>query len=263
MGVDDTNDQEQQPPRAQSASDAFGFGPLGGIEALTSLQRQGLAAASEVAERFTSMLGGFDPWAFTTPSDQTGNGSTARDASDGDPEGAAETGDRSEPESFGDLRANIARGFDMYSRMFQTTFEAWADMVEDQIQDRGIQLRPDAADDGVATGPAGGTATGDLWLHNHTSETVGPLHLIATPGFAANGQTIGPAEITIAPNAIEVAPESSSRINVSIDITGQVPGVLHVLILVNELPDEALPLRVVITDPDNPHNSDASDDLTT
>lgn len=238
MAGDEANEHEPA-AEAHAEPNPMSFGPLGSFEALTNLQRQGIAAASEVAERFTQMLGGFDQWAPRPPSDDMADPASGGESSVGGP---------SDTESLGDLRASVARGFDLYSRMFQQTFESWADMVEDRMRDRGIRLGSEATDDAVAVGVAGSIASGELWLHNHTTEAVGPLHLIATPGFAADGRTVSPAAIRLDPPVADVGPESSLRIEVTVDLAGVDPGPLHAMVLVRDLPDEALPLRILAHD---------------
>lgn len=223
-----------------------GFGPLsGGFQTFTEFQRQGIAAATEVAERFTAMLdgfsGGFEQWSTNgTARGEPGAAEPDVDAQDPDGDGA----------DIGELRAAVARSVDLYTRMFQNTFEAYADMVEGRMRARGVRIGAGAGDGAVADGVAGEVATGSLWVHNDTGEAAGPLNLRMSAAESAAGGHIAADHMTLEPDQVEVAAGSSVAVQFTADLTDVAAGHYHALVLVQEEPADSLPLAIVVHEPD-------------
>ena len=231
-GDDDSNEEPTGEP-SDHAGASPGFGPLsGGFQAFTDMQRQGIAAATEVAERFTAMLDGFNGFGPLTGDRPVDAEDDPADETDGD------TG-------MGDLRASVARSVDLYTRLFQNTFEAYADMVEGRMRARGVRIGADNADTASAIGPAGGVAVGQLWVHNDTDEPVGPLHLRVTGAEAASGAHVEAASLAVEPAEVEVPAGSSVAVGVAADLSEVEAGHYHAFVLISEEPQDALPLVIV------------------
>lgn len=229
--IDEPNDDAADATGGANA----GFGPLsGGFQAFTDMQRQGIAAATEVAERFTAMLDGFN-----------GFGPLTADRPEGRADGATPDDDAGGA-GIGDLRASVARSVDLYTRLFQNTFEAYADLVEGRMRARGVRVGADATDAAAAVGPTGGVATGQLWVHNDTSEAVGPLTLRITAAESATGGRIAESSLAIEPARVEAGAGSSVAVGIAADLAGVEPGHYHALVLIEQEPEDALPVVIVV-----------------
>jgi hypothetical protein len=102
-----------------------GFGPFHALGTLTDVQLRGMETASEVIKGFIEFL---DVGAPPRPADP-----------DVAPMNDHEPG-------FAQLRINVARALDLYTDLVRRSFESYADLVEQTLRARGVQLN--GADDG-------------------------------------------------------------------------------------------------------------------
>jgi hypothetical protein len=204
------------------------FGPFEALSSLTEVQRRGMDAAAQVVEGFLSALEGHQ----APPADA-----------------AAGPGEGLEP-GFAQLRTSVARALDLYSELVRRSFEGYADLVEQRLRDRGVGLHGTGPGPGELTvqGPSGATAAGTVWLHNTTDEPASAV-LRLTALTAHDGPTVPGTAGRFDPAETRIAPGASMSTRLAVGLAGVSPGVYRGHVLAEGLPEAALPLRLVVTDP--------------
>ncbi len=193
----------------------------------SALEREGIAAATQVAERLASLLD------LGSPQADPGAGFSA-------------PGDPADPPNLADLRATVGRSLDLYTRILQSTFEAYADLVEQRLRARGIRLGVGEAESATASGASEAVAAGELWISNDTDGSSGPLRLFVTDGTSSSGAQLDRERVTLDPVEVHLEPASAIPVTVSVDLAGVEPGLYHAFVLVESLPADFLPLTVVV-----------------
>jgi len=204
-----------------------GFGPFHALGTLTDVQRRGMETASQVIKGFIEFL---DVEAPPRPADPD----IANDQEAG----------------FAQLRINVARALDLYTDLVRRSFESYADLVEQTLRARGVQLN--GADDGqpgrlTVQGTAGAQATGTLWMHNTTD---GPASAVLrlTDLTAHDGRVVPACAGRFEPPALNVGTGASLSASLTLALGDAEPGVYLGHVLAGGLPDVALPVRLVVTD---------------
>jgi hypothetical protein len=219
--------QEDQRRRTTDDRARASFGPFDPLSAISELQAQGIRAASDIAQRLTDLL---DSAVSPPRADAPGPHANGR-------------------ASIRDLRGAVGRLIDLYGDVFQRTFDAYADLLEERAR-MGPHL------DGGATGVVqvevttnGGVRSGtsELWLGNGTDATTSGLRVMSTAFVGADG-CVPAASVILSPSVVDsLAPGAAARVAVSVEIDpGVPPGYYHGYVLVPELPGEALPLRLLV-----------------
>jgi hypothetical protein len=219
--VEANGDRGPQPPN--------GFGAFEALTTLTDVQRRGMDAASQVINRFIDVLGVEPP----------------------PPPASADT----EPVNnhvpdFAQLRTSVARALDLYTDVVRRSFESYADLMEQTLRARGVQLgAAEEAPTGllVIQGPAGAQATGIVWLHNTTNLRASAT-LRLTDLTAHDGLVVPACASSFEPGAVNIGPGASVSARLALMLGDAEPGVYRGHVLAGGLPDAALPVRLVVTD---------------
>ena len=206
-----------------------GFGPFQALPALTDVQRRGMDAASQVIKGFIDLLDMQPPLQPADPDIEPVNGHQP---------------------GFAQLRTSVARALDLYNDLVRRSFESYADLMEQTLRARGVQLH--ATDDGQATlltvqGIAGAQAKSTVWLHNTTDRPASAV--LRLTGLTAHDGLVVPASAgRFEPTAVHIAPGASVSTRLALALGDVAPGVYRGHVLAGGLPDAALPVRLLVTD---------------
>jgi hypothetical protein len=200
------------------------FGPFQALTALTDVQRLGLDAATEVVRGFADLLDIQPP----TP----------------DPADGREPANGREPD-LAQLRVIVARALDLYSDLVRRSFEGYADLMDQTLRSRGVQL--DSADGGLLTlqGAAGARATGTVWMHNTTEQRSSAEPRLTD--LASHDGRVTPASAgRFQPTVLTIEPGASASATLEMALGNVAPGVYRGHVLARGLPDVALPVRLLV-----------------
>ena len=199
------------------------FGPFQALTALTDAQRRGLDAATQVVRGFADLLD-------TQPS----------------PDPAASTGPANGHEpGLAQLRVTVARALDLYADLVRRSFEGYADLMDQALRSRGVEL--DSADGGLLTlqGAAGARATGTVWMHNTTAQQASAVPRLTD--LASHDGLVVPASAgRFQPEVLTIEPGASTSATAEVDRGDVAPGVYRGHVLARGLPDVALPVRLLV-----------------
>jgi hypothetical protein len=205
------------------------FGPFQALTALTDVQRRGLDAATQVVREFADLLDA-RPSPDTQPSPDP--------AGDGGPVNGNEPG-------LAQLRVTVARALDLYADLVRSSFEGYADLMDQMLRSRGVEL--DSVSGGLLTlqGAAGARATGTVWVHNTTAQRASAApHLT---GLASHDGRVVPASAgRFQPTALTIGPRASMSATMEVDLGDVAPGLYRGYVLARGLPDAALPVRLLV-----------------
>lgn len=209
------------------------FGPFQALTALTDVQRLGLDAATEVVRGFADLLDSQPPG---TPSP----------APAGDEKLATgeEPANGHEPD-VAQLRVIVARALDLYSDLVRRSFEGYADLMDQTLRSRGVQL--DSGPGGLLTlqGAAGVRATATVWMHNTTAQPASAEPRL-TSLASHDGRTVPASAARFQPAVLTIGPGASTSATVEVALGHVLPGVYHGHVLARGLPDVALPVRLLV-----------------
>jgi hypothetical protein len=205
------------------------FGPFQALTALTDAQRRGLDAATQVVRDFVDLLD-TQPPSDTQPSSDPADG---MGSVNGHEPGLTQ------------LRVTVARALDLYADLVRRSFEGYADLMDQMLRSRGVELG--SADGGLLTlqGAAGARATGTVWMHNTTARraSVTP-HL--TDLASHDGRAVPASAGRFQPAALTIEPSASTSATVEVVLGDIVPGVYRGYVLARGLPEVALPVRLLV-----------------
>jgi hypothetical protein len=197
---------------------------------LSDVQRRGIATAMDAFDRLIDELDGID-------------GSPRR--ADAGLAGA----DRDGPTDLPQLRAAVARTFDVYADLFRRTLELYADVVETVLRSgRQAALPADATDGEVALAGAPGTeAVAAVWIHNRTTAPVDDIVLRMTDLTAHDGRRIAASAASFAPPRLAMGSAASRSSSLSVRVPrSAVPGTYVGHVLATGLPGAALAVSLVV-----------------
>ena len=228
--------------RAMNRGDADGragpqrpdsFGPFQALTALTDVQRLGLDAATEVVRGFADLLDSQPPGPPPAP-DPAGD---EKSANGGEPANGHEP-------DLAQLRVIVARALDLYSDLVRRSFEGYADLIDQTLRSRGVQL--DSGPGGLLTlqGAAGIRATATVWMHNTTARAASAEPRL-TDLASHDGRRCRPRR----PLPAGGADDRARRQHIGDGRGGPrhaAPGVYHGHVLARGLPDVALPVRLLV-----------------
>ena len=211
------------------------FGPFQALTALTDVQRRGLDAATQVAREFADLLDmqpspGMQPSPDVQPS--------PGQADDGGPVNGSEPG-------LAQLRVTVARALDLYADLVRSSFEGYADLMDQMLRSRGVEF--DSARGGFLTlqGAAGARAIGTVWMHNTTARRASAVPRLTD--FASHDGRVVPASAgCFQPAALTIGPGASTSATVEVLLGDVAPGVYRGYVLARGLPDAALPVRLLV-----------------
>jgi len=199
------------------------FGPFQALTALTDAQRRGLDAATQVVREFVDLL---DTQPSSGPADDMGS-------VNGHEPGLSQ------------LRVTVARALDLYADLVRRSFEGYADLMDQMLRSRGVELG--SVDGGLLTlqGAAGARAMGTVWMHNTTARRASAIpHLT---DLASHDGRMVPASVgRFQPAALTIDPSASTSATVEVVLGDVVPGVYRGYVLARGLPDVALPVRLLV-----------------
>ena len=216
------------------------FGPFQALTALTDVQRLGLDAATEVVRGFADLLDTQPPGTPPTP-DPAGD----RDpASDREPASGREPANGHEPD-LAQLRVIVARALDLYADLVRRSFEGYADLMDQMLRSRGVQL--DSGPGGLLTlqGAAGTRATATVWMHNTTARQASAEPRL-TDLASHDGQVVPASAGRFQPAVLTIGPGASTSATVEVALGHVAPGVYRGHVLARGLPDVALPVRLLV-----------------
>lgn len=205
------------------------FGPFQALTALTDAQRRGLDAATQVVRGFVDLLD-LQPSSDTQPSS--------------DPADDVGSVNGHEP-GVAQLRVTVARALDLYADLVRRSFEGYADLMDQMLRSRGVDLG--SADGGLLTlqGAAGARATGTVWMHNTTARRASAVPRLTE--FASHDGRVVPASAgRFEPSTLTIEPSASTAATVEVVLGDVAPGVYHGHVLACGLPDVALPVRLLV-----------------
>jgi hypothetical protein len=209
------------------------FGPFQALTALTDVQRLGLDAATEVVRGFADLLDSQPPG--TPTPDPAGDEKLAN---------GGEPANGHEPD-LAQLRIIVARALDLYSDLVRRSFEGYADLIDQTLRSRGVQL--DSADGGLLTlqGAAGARATGTVWMHNTTEQRSSAEPRLTD--LASHDGRVTPASAgRFQPTVLTIEPGASASATLEMALGNVAPGVYRGHVLASGLPDVALPVRLLV-----------------
>ena len=199
------------------------FGAFQALTALTDAQRRGLDAATQVVREFVDLL---DTQPSSGPADDMGS-------VNGHEPGLTQ------------LRVTVARALDLYADLVRRSFEGYADLMDQMLRSRGVELG--SVDGGLLTlqGAAGARAMGTVWMHNTTARRASAIpHLT---DLASHDGRMVPASVgRFQPAALTIDPSASTSATVEVVLGDVVPGVYRGYVLARGLPDVALPVRLLV-----------------
>lgn len=209
------------------------FGPFQVLTALTDVQRLGLDAATEVVRGFADLLDSQPPG--TPAPDPAGDEKLAN---------GGEPANGHEPD-LAQLRVIVARALDLYSDLVRRSFEGYADLMDQTLRSRGVQL--DSGAGGLLTlqGAAGVRATATVWMHNTTAQPASAEPRL-TDLVSHDGRTVPASAGRFQPAVLTIGPGASTSATVEVALGHVVPGVYHGHVLACGLPDVALPVRLLV-----------------
>ena len=205
------------------------FGPFQALSALTDVQRRGLDAATEVVRGFADLLDMQPP-----PDMQPSPGQ----ADDGEPVNGHEPG-------LAQLRVTVARALDLYADLVRSSFEGYADLMDQMLRSRGVEF--DSVPGGPLTlqGAAGARATGTVWMHNTTAQQASAVPRL-TDFASHDGRVVPSSAGRFQPAALTIGPAASMSATVEVALGDVAPGVYRGYVLARGLPDVALPVRLLV-----------------
>ena len=136
------------------------------------------------------------------------------------------------------LRAAMARSFDLYADLFQSTFETLADAAQTVLAPAVPAAEPAVVE---LRGRAGSSAVGELWLHNTSRAPVRGLRLRLSVLTAHDGSVVSGGEFV--PAVLDAEPRTSFSATLTVALNCA-PGVYHGVVLAEGLPDAVLPVRL-------------------
>jgi hypothetical protein len=209
------------------------FGPFQALTALTDVQRLGLDAATEVVRGFADLLDSQPPG--TPTPDPAGDEKLAN---------GGEPANGHEPD-LAQLRIIVARALDLYSDLVRRSFEGYADLLDQTLRSRGVQL--DSGPGGLLTlqGAAGVRATATVWMHNTTAQPTSAEPRL-TDLVSHDGRTVPASAGRFQPTVLTIGPGASTSATVEVALGHVAPGVYHGHVLASGLPDVALPVRLLV-----------------
>ena len=210
------------------------FGPFQALTALTDVQRLGLDAATEVVRGFADLLDTQPPGTPPTPDP----------AGDREPTGGREPANGHEPD-LAQLRVIVARALDLYADLVRRSFEGYADLMDQMLRSRGVQL--DSGPGGLLTlqGAAGTRATATVWMHNTTARQASAEPCL-TDLASHDGQVVPASAGRFQPAVLTIGPGASTSATVEVALGHVAPGVYRGHVLARGLPDVALPVRLLV-----------------
>ena len=211
------------------------FGPFQALTALTDVQRRGLDAATQVAREFADRLDmqpppGTQPTAGTQPPPDQPNGSG--------PENGHEPG-------LAQLRVTVARALDLYADLVRSSFEGYADLMDQMLRSRGVEFDSDGGGLLTLQGGAGARAAGMVWMHNTTARQVSAVPRL-TDLASHDGRVVPASAGSFQPAELTIEPGASSPAMVEVVLGDVAPGVYRGYVLARGLPDAALPVRLLV-----------------
>jgi hypothetical protein len=222
------------------------FGPFQALTALTDAQRRGLDAATQVVRGFADLLD-TQPSPSTQPSPGT---QPSPDMQPPDMQPSPDSADDRGPANghepgLAQLRVTVARALDLYADLVRRSFEGYADLMDQMLRSRGVQL--DSADGGLLTlqGAAGARATGTVWMHNTTAQQASAIPRLTD--LASHDGLLVPASAgRFQPEVLTIEPSASTSATVEVNLGDVAPGVYRGHVLARGLPDVALPIRLLV-----------------
>jgi hypothetical protein len=204
------------------------FGPFHPLPDLTDVQRRGMDSAAQVIEHLIGVLG------------------SAPEPPPAEPDRGSALDEPDVP----DLRRGVARALDLYTDLVRRSFESYADLMEQTLRARGVQLN---ATEEPRTDPLlircarAGRAAVTVWLHNTTTRPSSTV-LRLTALTAHDGQVVPECAGSFTPVELSVGPGVSTSARLTLAPGDAAPGLYRGHVLAHGLPDTALPVRLLVTD---------------
>ena len=134
---------------------------------------------------------------------------------------------------------------DLYSDLVRRSFEGYADLMDQTLRSRGVQL--DSGPGGLLTlqGAAGVRATATVWMHNTTAQPASAEPRL-TSLASHDGRTVPASAARFQPAVLTIGPGASTSATVEVALGHVLPGVYHGHVLARGLPDVALPVRLLV-----------------
>jgi len=205
------------------------FGPFQALTALTDVQRSGLDAATEVVRGFADLLDMTPPPGPQPPPDP---------ADDREPVNGHEP-------DLAQLRVIVVRALDLYADLVRRSFEGYADLMDQMVRSRGVEL--DSGRGGLLAlqGAAGARATGTVWMHNTTAQRTSGVPRL-TDLASHDGSVVPASAARFQPATLAIEPSASTSATVEVALGNVAPGVYRGHVLARGLPDAALPVRLLV-----------------
>jgi hypothetical protein len=219
------------------------FGPFQALTALTDVQRRGLDAAAQVVSGFVDLLDMPLPGPQPSP-DPAGDREAddrradTREADDREPVNGHEP-------DLAQLRVTVVRALDLYADLVRRSFEGYADLMDQMLRSRGVEL--DSGHGGLLAlqGAAGARATGTVWMHNTTAQRASGVPRL-TDLASHDGHVVPASAARFQPAALAIEPSASTSATIEVALADVAPGVYRGHILARGLPDAALPVRLLV-----------------
>jgi hypothetical protein len=205
------------------------FGPFQALSALTDAQRRGLDAATQVVRGFVDLVD-MQPSSDTQPSSG--------------PAGDTGSVNGHEP-GLAQLRVTVARALDLYADLVRRSFEGYADLMDQMLRSRDVELG--SVDGGLLTlqGAAGARAIGTVWMHNTTTRQASAIPRL-TDLASHDGRVVPASAGRFQPATLTIEPSASTSATVEVVLGDVAPGVYRGYVLARGLPDVALPVRLLV-----------------
>ena len=141
--------------------------------------------------------------------------------------------------------SSSARALDLYSDLVRRSFEGYADLIDQTLRSRGVQL--DSGPGGLLTlqGAAGIRATATVWMHNTTARQASAEPRL-TDLASHDGRIVPASAGRFQPAMLTIGPGASTSATVEVALGHAAPGVYHGHVLARGLPDVALPVRLLV-----------------
>lgn len=93
------------------------------------------------------------------------------------------------------------------------------------------------------------TGTADVWLHNPSGDAIDKLRVHCGPLQSHDGTVLAPMSVTAEPDGFDLPARSSRGVQLTVDVGDARPGTYRAIVLVEGLPEQWMPLEVIVPEP--------------
>ncbi|MEY2469657.1 MAG: hypothetical protein QOF21_2355 [Actinomycetota bacterium] len=192
------------------------------IDAMSDVQRRSVEAAGALVERLIASV-------------------------DGNHSASAEPDDNDAPRPATDAEDALA-GFAKLWRDSITSLAAAVSDKSDTAPRIDATAGPTPSPVRIEVDPTTCGGTAEVWLHNPGSDALDKLRVHWGAPQSHDGSTLDPLSIVADPDAFDLPARASRGVTITINVADAAPGTYRTMLLVDGLPDQWLPVEIVVPD---------------